>query len=204
MGRTAVLLLGVGACQPSSSPNTPIPESTNTELADLHFVAGDCPEAVTAYSEALPEARTDDDLARIQLFRAMARLRCDPMHSTPQAFAELHNVERDHPETLWGRLARAFVDELVREQGLQQTLERTRVELAQLRVDKQSLLKQLTETLEQNEDHKLQLANVRAERRKLQAALEDAKQTASEQQTLIDQLQQELVGLKRVDMGRDP
>jgi chromosome segregation ATPase len=205
--RWMVVATLVSACSrsPAAAPAVvSAPAEPELWAGDALFAEGRCGEAVAAYSAALEETTTRDATARLRLFRALARLECASTQSTEQAFGELRALERDYPTLVWGRLARLFIDELVREQALQQTLSRAEAELARLDEQIERLEQDVRTARADATDHKALLATLRSERRTLQDAYEQATEKATAAQRRVEQLEAELAALKRIDMAREP
>lgn len=201
-----LVLVALAGCRPSSPmPPAPGPDALPpTSRGDALFADGRCTAAIAAYSTALPNATAPDDVARLRLFRALARLDCRSTRSTRDAFIELRSVERDYPDRMWGRIARVFIDEVVREQALQQSLARSEAEAAQLTDRITTLERELLVSQTDVSEQKLALVSLRSERRKLQASLEQLTEQADAQRVRLKELEAELAGLKSIDMAREP
>jgi len=171
---------------------------------DALLASGQCRQAVAEYGRALQRPLAPDDTARTTFFRALARLDCDTSGSPEQAFAELRAVERDHAQTVWGGLARVFVDDIIRQEALRQTVARLEGRQQALDDSIEEYEQQLHEASDARESIHGQLAVAREERRKLQAALDEATEEGESLRARVEELTQELADLKRIDMEREP
>lgn len=200
------VIVGLGACVAplDSTPTVEAPVATPAWVeGDALFASGRCSEAILAYDQALLQRLETSDEARTMLFRALARLDCAASGSTQQAFAELRDVERRFPTTIWGGLARVFVDDIIRQEALHQTVARLEARSAALTERIAACEQELEATNTLKDSIQGQLAAAREERRKVQAALDDATEAESQLETRVEELTRELADLKRIDMERD-
>ncbi len=198
--------LGLGACVKTvdTAPIVQAPVVTPAWVqGDALFASGRCSEAILAYDSALEHLLDMSEEARVKLFRALARLDCAATGSTQQAFTELRDVERRFSSTVWGGLARVFVDDIIRQEALHQTVARLEAQSAALAEQVASYEQQLEAANTSKDSIQGQLAGAREERRKVQAALDEAIKAQALLETRVDELTRELADLKRIDMERD-
>ncbi len=184
-------------------PQVRVPLAPPWMHGDALLADGRCTEAIVEYSRSLLTPLDADDAARIKLFRAVARLDCGASPSTQLAFEELRQLERDDTASVWASLARVFVDELVRQDAVRKDVARLELANAQLAARVSALERELAETGATKDSLQGQLSVAREERRKVQTALDDATQAQQTLQRRVDELNEELAGLKRIDMERD-
>lgn len=206
MRRVSWIVLGfaLGCAPPRPAvPEVRVPNAPPWRLGDALLADGRCTEAISEYSGSLLEPLDANDEARIRLFRALARLDCGPSPSTQLAFEELRQLEREHAASVWSRLARLFVDELLRQEALRKDISRLEVGKAELSAQVMALQTELEETGATKDSIQGQLSVARDERRKVQAALDEAVIAKQALQLRVDELNEELAGLKKIDMERD-
>lgn len=206
MRRASWILLGLAlGCAPPrpAVPEVRVPSAPPWRLGDALLADGRCTEAISEYSRSLLEPLEANDEARIRLFRALARLDCGPSPSTQLAFEELRKLEREDAASVWSRLARLFVDELLRQEALRKDISRLEVAKVELSTRVTELQTELEETGATKDSLQGQLSVARDDRRKVQAALEEAITAKQALQQRVDELTEELAGLKKIDMERD-
>jgi DNA repair exonuclease SbcCD ATPase subunit len=197
-------LLATAACVPSSAPLQADAPTQVDPLADELFAAGDYVGAIEAYGQEIDEATDVDQLARLRLLRALARLAEGDARGEREAITELRAIELGHGTRLWGRIARIYVLELTRRDALREAIMQAGADLRATEQELQLVEERLYAAEQVMEEQERGIGSLKDERKKLQRQIDALTEQAQAQSERITELQRELEALKQIDMKRKP
>lgn len=185
---------------------TPVPpiEAPTEPDPDRLFAEGRFEAAVAAYTDALATELDPSERTRLRLFRALALRARGDRHGNRLALEALREIEHQQERTIWGRIARLFVDEMAREEALRDTVLQAAARLRDVQAEVEALEAQLAERDELLEEQRSNLANLKEERSRLAGQLSEAEAQAEKQAARLQELERELAALKQIDMQRQP
>nr|MCH9682229.1 hypothetical protein [Deltaproteobacteria bacterium] len=187
-----------------SSPPAPLPAQPAPADPDALFATGKFSAAVAAYAEAIAQEPDPVELTRLRLFWALALRARNGRGSHGVAFDALRAIEYEHGPTLWGRVARLFVDELSRADALRETVVSMGIELRETQAELGVVEADLETSRALAEDQRSTVAGLREERKRMTKQLAQSEAEVDEQAARIVALEQELSALKQIDMQRQP
>lgn len=189
-----------GAHKSASSPQEP--------SADALFAQERFAEAASRYAQELHERSHESSRsasrARARFFRALALFAQDDPANKRRAESELRSLEHELSTTTWGVLARLFLKEMARGTVLREALLQAGVELHSLEQSLSQLNREHSEALTTQKEQEQALNSLREERLKLQVQLKEAQERVSDLTERVNELDEELSALKRIDMQRQP
>ncbi|MFO7566374.1 MAG: hypothetical protein R6X02_27270 [Enhygromyxa sp.] len=201
------LALGLSACAPAPQ-RSQAPEVEALTLEQLYLAERYGELVLLAASileaEAGAEAEEPERAAEARFFRALAWLVQDPPGKHARALLELRQLEFEHPDLLWGRLAGLYVAAMTRVEVLQATLVELAIEQRDLQTRLEALEQSLAELLAERSKREADLAALNRERNQLVEQLEEARKQAVEAAARLRELEDELAALKQIDMQREP
>jgi hypothetical protein len=204
MGRIlAVFLLAATSACGSASPAPSPARVADEPTADALFAAGRLTHAIQAYDREITRAEAPD-APRLRVLRALVRIAQGTPAARDLGFEELRAVEHAAPRSLWGRIARLFVDEIARGTVLREAVMQAGVDVQVLESTLARLREELATALEQNEEHAAALEALKADRARVAGTLREAEERAAAQAERVVELEKELKALKRIDMQRQP
>jgi flagellar motility protein MotE (MotC chaperone) len=213
---SVLLVLGLAACKPALAPGAgpndgvdPDAQITGQIAAqpDLEqlYAAERHGEVVLRATEILQDDPDDRELvAHARFFRAMSWLEQDRRMPQARALLELRELELEFGDCVWGQIAGAYVDTLLRMYQLQEALLELTLELREHEQQIRTLEQRLAEALTTLAGRDAKLTAVEHERDQLREQLDQAKAKATLNANRILELEAELAALKQVDMQREP
>jgi hypothetical protein len=201
-----VLVLALAACKPASAPPiTPVAAAPSLDQLHHLYMTGRHGEAVlmaTAIVQGNPDDR--EIVAHARLFRAMSWLEQDRRVEQARALLELRELELQYGDHVWGQLAAAYVDKILRADLLQEALLELTLELRELEQEIRGLELILAQTQAELATRDAKMSSVEQERDHLREQINAAKVKAKLDAGRILELEAELAALKQVDMQREP
>jgi hypothetical protein len=210
VSRLALLLLtlalaGCHALPGAAVEPSPVEADAAAPTLEQLYAARRYGEVVLTATGILEAGAEDPELvAHARFFRALARLAQGGHNGRARGLAELRELELEHPESAWARVAAAYVAHIARADALQGALVELTLELRELRKLVASLEQQLAETEAEAARKSADLASMQNERSQLRERLGEVEAQATSAARRIVALEEELAGLKRIDMQRDP